>query len=179
MAIDISLPSRCAKQLIMFSNHPELDIVGTFAEEFDSETGETVSIKKTPVSHEQILKYARRRNPFNRQTIAFKKSTAQRVGGYSDIRLCEDYEFIVRMLQDGAVGRNIPEPLVRYRISDNDFKKRGSWQQTKGFINVRRIIHKSGFSSLTDMVVPCIAQLGMFVLPSGVTKWVYKKILRK
>ncbi len=176
---DISLPSRCAKQLIMFSNHPELDIVGTFAEEFDSETGETVSIKKTPVSHEQILKYARRRNPFNRQTIAFKKSTAQRVGGYSDIRLCEDYEFIVRMLQDGAVGRNIPEPLVRYRISENDFKKRGSWQQTKGFINVRRIIHKSGFSSLTDMVVPCIAQLGMFVLPSGVTKWVYKKILRK
>ncbi len=176
---DISLPDRCAKQIILFATHPELDIVGTFVEEFNSETGETVSVKKMPVKHDQILKYARRRNPFNRQTIAFKKSAAESVGGYSDIKLCEDYEFIVRMLQNGAVGQNIPEPLVRYRISDEDFKKRGSWKQTKGFINVRRIIHKSGFSSFADMIIPCAIQLGLFILPSGFTKWVYKKILRK
>ena len=98
-----------------------------------------------PVKQEQILKYARRRNPFNRQTIAFKKAAAVKAGGYSDLKLCEDYEFIVRMLQNGAVGQNIPETLVRYRTYGGDFKKRGSWKQTKGFIKVRRIIHSSGF----------------------------------
>ena len=176
---DISLPDRCAKQIMLFAMHPELDIVGTFVEEFDSGTGETVSIKKMPVKQEQILKYARRRNPFNRQTIAFKKAAAVKAGGYSDLKLCEDYEFIVRMLQNGAVGQNIPETLVRYRTYGGDFKKRGSWKQTKGFIKVRRIIHSSGFSSFADMVIPCALQLGLFILPSSFTGWVYKKILRR
>ncbi|WP_279254442.1 glycosyltransferase [Ruminococcus sp. Marseille-P6503] len=176
---DISLPDRCAKQIILLATHPELDIVGTFIEEFNGETGETVSIKKMPVKQEQILKYARRRNPFNRQTVAFRKSAAESIGGYSDIRSCEDYEFIVRLLQSGAVGQNIPEPLVRYRISDENFKKRGSWKYTKDFIKVRRIIHKAGFSSFTDMLIPCAIQLGLFIMPSGFTRFAYKKILRK
>lgn len=176
---DISLPDRCAKQMMLFALHPELDIIGTFAEEFDAETEKTIAVRKTPVKQEQILKYAKRRNPFNRQTIAFKKSMAEEIGGYSDIRMCEDYEFIVRMLQHGAQGRNIPEALVRYRVSEVDLKHRKSWKNTKGFIKVRKIIHKNGYSGFRDFVVPCIAQLGLFVLPSCFTRWAYRRILRK
>lgn len=176
---DISQPDRCARQMMIFAMHPEIDIIGTFAEEFDADTGETIAIRKTPVKQQQILKYARRRNPFNRQTIAFRKSLAEEIGGYSDLSLCEDYEFVVRMLMHGAAGYNIPEPLVRYRVSEADLRSRKSWQHTKGFIKVRRIIHKSGFSSLRDLIVPCAAQIGMFILPYGVTRTVYKLLRKK
>lgn len=176
---DISLPERCAKQMILFSKNPNLDIIGTFVEEFDSESQETISLKKTPVNHEQILKYAKRRNPFNRQTIAFKKSKAEEVGGYCNIQMCEDYDFVVRMLQNGAVGENIPEALVRYRLKKTDYKKRKSWKNTKGFISVRKKIYKSGFCNLFDFLIPCTIQLTLFVLPSKFTNWVYRKFLRK
>ncbi|MGN0623208.1 MAG: glycosyltransferase [Oscillospiraceae bacterium] len=176
---DISLPDRCEKQMALFAADPELDIVGTFAEEFDGATGEVIGIRKTPVRQEQILKYARRRNPFNRQTIAFKKSAAEEAGGYSDIRMCEDYEFMVRMLENGAKGQNIPEALVRYRVCDEDIVKRSSLENTKAFIKVRRMIYKSGFSGIFDFLVPCIAQTGLFLLPSGVTKTIYRRVLRK
>ncbi len=176
---DISLPERCAKQMMLFAVHPELDIVGTYAEEFDSESGETIGIRKTPIKQEDILKYAKRRTPFNRQTIAFRKSFAQKIGGYSDLKLCEDYEFMVRMLQNGAQGQNIPEPLVRYRVSQADLCRRKNWEMTKGFIKVRKIIYDSGFSSLKDFLLPVTAQLGLFILPSSVTKKFYKYLRNK
>jgi indole-3-glycerol phosphate synthase len=48
-------------------------------------------------------------------------------GGYAEIDECEDYEFAARMLASGAKARNIPEPLVRFRVSDRDFKKLSSF----------------------------------------------------
>ncbi len=175
---DISMPDRCIKQITRFAAHPKLDIVGTFIEEFYDENDEVLSIKKMPVEYDEIVDFARRRNPFNRQTIAFKRCMALEIGGYSNIEKCGDYEFIVRMLQNGARCENIPEPLVRYRITDQNLKYRKSWEYTKGFINVRKIIHKSGFSSFFDFIIPCMTQLLICMLPFAFAKFFYKKFLR-
>lgn len=176
---DISLPNRCLKQMTLFAVKPNLDIIGTYVEEFDTDTDEVVSVKKVPVMHKDIASYSKRRNPFNRQSVAFRKSFAEKIGGYSDLKMCEDYEFIARMLQHGAKGQNIPEVLVRYRIDENTVDTRKSWEHTKAFIRVRWIIHRSGYTGFRDFFMPCALQLGLFIFPRKFTRWVYRTFLRK
>ncbi len=176
---DVCVPDRFQRQLMMFLKNPKLDMVGGYIEEFDDTTKEPIAIKKTPISHEEILKYARRRSPFNNQTLIYRKSFAQKVGGYTDIKRCEDYEFITKMLMAGAVGENMPEVLVRYRVTKDNYKRRKNWSNTKSFIKVRWGLYKARFSSFLDFLVPTTAQLLMFVMPERFTSWAYRKFLRR
>lgn len=176
---DICVPDRFQRQLMMFLKNPKLDMVGGYIEEFDDATRKPIAVKKTPISHEEILKYAKRRSPFNNQTLIYRKSFAQKVGGYTDIKRCEDYEFITKMLMAGAVGENLPEVLVKYRVTKDNYKRRKNWANTKSFVKVRWNLHKSGFSSLWDFFVPTAAQLILFIMPEKFTSWAYGKFLRK
>lgn len=176
---DIALPQRCERQLRLMAEHPELDMCGAYIEEFDSETGEPIAVKSTPESNDEIRVYARRRNPFNNQTLVYKKSAAEKTGGYSEVRRCEDYDFVVKMLASGAVGANIPEVLVRYRVTRANLSRRRNWRNTRSFISVRWRIFRSGYSRLSDFIIPCAAQLALFVLPQSLTGKIYKKFLRK
>lgn len=176
---DIALPERCERSMYALAKHREIDMLGAFIEEFSSETGEVLSVRKTPVKSDEIKKYARRRNPFNNQTLVYKKSAAHKCGGYSDIKRCEDYDFVVRMLSSGAVGINLPKVLVRYRVTEDNFIRRKNWTNTKAFISVRWKIHKNGFSGFMDFLIPSIMQLGIFIMPKAFTRKIYNKFLRK
>ncbi len=175
---DIALPERCEYSMYLMARHPGIDILGAYISEFDSDTNEEIAVRKTPSGNAAIRKYARRRNPFNNPTLVYKKSWVDKIGGYSTVRRCEDYDFVVRMLAAGAVGRNIPKVLVRYRVSGSNYDRRRNWANTKSFIAVRWKIHRSGFSGLWDFLVTTAAQLVMFVLPSSLTGRFYKKLLR-
>ncbi len=175
---DIALPERCAKQLSLMKDKPNLDMCGAYIREFDTDTGEMITVKKTPVTNEEIRKYAKRRNPFNNPTLVFKKSFAKKIGGYDTVNRCEDYDFVVRMLQNGAVGENIPEVLVNYRVSKSNYRRRRNWNNTKSFIGVRWRIFRSGYSGLIDFILPCAMQLIIFILPESLTGKIYKKFLR-
>lgn len=176
---DVSYPERCRKQMELFAAKPELDMVGTFAEVCDIDRHETVGIKYLPVKHKDIKKYARRRNPFCRQTLAFRRDKAVEVGGYAELDECEDYEFAARMLANGAKARNIPEALVKYRIGEADYKKRKSFRSTKNFIRVRKMIHRSGFCSFIDVLIPSAMQLALCVLPWKITRRFYTKMRKR
>lgn len=175
---DIALPDRCEKQIGLMEKKPHLTMCGAYIEEFDTDTGERIAVKKTPVGNEEIHKYARRRNPFNNQTLVFRKSFAVKAGGYDTVSRCEDYDFVVRMLQKGALGENIPEVLVNYRVSKSNYARRSNWANTKSFISVRWRIFRSGYSNLPDFIIPCAMQLGIFILPKSFTGIIYKKFLR-
>jgi len=178
-ADDISLPDRCARQLACFAADPSLAIVGGDIEEFSEEDGRVLSVRSVPRTHEEILRFARRRAPFNNQTIAYKKQAALAAGGYADLRRCEDYEFTVRLLQNGARACNLPVVLVRYRLGQDHFRRRKSWENTKAFWQVHRRLYQTGFSGLWDYWIPCAAQLLLFLLPWPVTAWFYQRLLRK
>lgn len=175
---DIALPQRCEASLYALAKHPEIDMLGAYIEEFDSDSGEFIAVKKTPLSHKEIKKYSRRRNPFNNQTLVYKKSKALSCGGYPRRTRCEDYEFVVRMLSSGVRGRNIGKVLVRYRVTKGNYARRRNWANTKAFIEVRWRIFRSGYSRLSDLIIPCAMQLMIFALPSSLTGKIYKRFLR-
>ncbi len=175
---DYAEKNRCELMMRLFAAHPEIDMAGAYIDEFDSDTGKHIAFKKTPVTNKEIHRYARRRNPFNNQTLCYKKYLALRVGGYSDIKRCEDYEFVVNMLMAGAIGRNIPRALVRYRVNKDNYKRRSNYANTKAFIKVRFGNFRKGFSSFADFLIPTLFQIAMFILPGKMTEVLYKKFLR-
>ena len=177
---DVCVDSRAERQMSFLSDNPDIDILGSYIEEFKSADNSSIGVRETPTEHEAIVKFAKRRAPFNNQTLVYKKEYAEKIGGYSnELIRCEDYDFMVRMLMAGAKSANIPEVLVRYRVNKDNLHRRRNWKNTKSFIAVRKKIYKMGFSSFWDYIIPCAGQILLFITPSCITGLIYKIMLRK
>ena len=122
---DIAKPNRFEKQLKVFNNHPDIDIVSSWIDEFEGDTNHILSIRKLPEYHKEIYKFAKKRNPINHPAVMFRKSSVLAAGGYKHFPLFEDYYLWVRMLMNGAKFYNIQESLLYFRSSSDMFKRRG------------------------------------------------------
>lgn len=57
-----------------------------------------------------------RTGPYIPATILLRKSTWEELGGYSEIEVCEDYAFQIKLLDNGKVIRNVPKVIWEYRF---------------------------------------------------------------
>lgn len=70
---DIAYQDRCEKQIAVFYKHPEVSICSGIVEEFTS-TPDVVDAKRVPPeAHEEIVEFAKKRNPFNHPCVMYKK----------------------------------------------------------------------------------------------------------
>ena len=176
---DIAKPERCEKQLQLFSENAELDLLGSSVDEFYSTPEEIVSRRVVPTSHEAIYAFAKRRSAFNHPTVMYKKSKVLAVGGYGDLRRNQDVDLFGRMLFSGCIAGNVEEPLLYFRSNDALAKRRKSWENTKSYILTIKKFRKMGYASFRDYAIVALAQTVMFLLPVKIQHWVYKKFLRK
>lgn len=178
-ADDIAMPDRCAAQAAEFAEYPELDIVGGYIAEFKEGQEQNALLREVPLEHEEIVKYARRRTPFNNVTVMMKKAAAQAAGGYRDLTRAEDYDLYCRMLMNGANGKNLPQVMVRCRVSEDGYERRKSWEHAKSLISVRRDLYKMGFTGLSDFLIMSAIHIAVFLMPASFTDWLYSRHLRK
>lgn len=172
---DISLEKRCELQVNKFIEDEKLDILGTNVDEFYDNPNKIESSRVVPTTHDEIIKYSRRRCPFNHPTIMYKKSAVLKNGGYGDLRRNQDFELFVKMLNNGCKGRNINESLLLFRANKDNFKRRRSWENCKGNIMIIYNFWERGYSSFIDFIVVSLSHLFAFISPS----WLFKKISRK
>ncbi len=175
---DISKPDRCEKQLRRFENKPELAIVGCHIDEFVGETSNVISQRKVPTDYDSIYNYAKKRSAFNHPGVMYRKSAVMAEGGYADLKRNQDVDLFGRMLFKGYKAENIDEALLWFRTSDELAIRRKSWENTKSYIATIKKFWKMGYSSFEDYIVVAVAQTTMFLLPTAVQNWVYKKFLR-
>ena len=178
-ADDISMPTRCEKQVKAFENNPNLDIIGCPVLEFVGSPDNIVGKRKVPLKNEDIYQFCKKRDPFNHPTVMYKKSKVEAVGGYGDLRKNQDTDLWIKMLSNGAYCINIDEYLLRFRFDEETYKKRKNWLNTKLLINIRWKAYKSGFCSLFDFIEVAVVQFGVFVLPAGFQEFIYKSVLRR
>lgn len=176
---DISLPTRCEKQMAEFENNPKLDIVGCPVIEFVGSPENKVGKRNVPLDNDAIHKYARRRDPFNHPTVMYRKSRVEAVGGYGDLRKNQDTELWIKMLSNGAVCKNLSEYLLRFRFDEETYKKRKNWLNTRLLIRIRWKAYQTGFCSLMDFLVVAGMQMAIYIMPVGFQEFVYKKMLRR
>lgn len=149
---DISLPSRCEKQLKRFSKDANLAIVGTMIDEFYDNPDNIVSSRVVPTEHKDIEKFIRRRSPFNHPTVMFKKSAVIDSGGYGKFKRKQDLDLFSRMINKGYMAANINESLLLFRSNEDNFKRRKSWSYVGSYIKVQYEIWKRGHCSLGDLL---------------------------
>lgn len=177
-ADDISLKTRCEQQLKEFEKDSELDIVGCYVDEFIGEENNVVCTRKVPTTHEEILKFAKLRDPFNHPTVMYKKSKVLLCGGYKNLRKNQDTDLWIRMLMSGCKAKNINESLLLFRFGEDTFKRRKKWLNTRLLMEVRYNAYKVGFNSFTDFLKIASAQIMIYIMPLSFQKWLYKNYLR-
>lgn len=176
---DISLENRCELQIKEFDKNPELCIVGTWTNEFFDEPSNIVTSRIVPEKHKDIMKFSRRRSPFNHPTVMYKKSNVLDCGGYQNVLRKEDIDLFIRMLHNGCLSMNIQKPLLLFRSNEDNYKRRKTWVNCKSYISVIYRFWKMGYSTTTDLVIVVIGQMVMFLSPVWLLKILSDTLLRK
>ncbi|NBI77923.1 glycosyltransferase [Anaerotruncus colihominis] len=174
---DISCPDRCQKQLRAFSMH-NVEIISGIVEEFESIPGDCARWRSVPEQPEEIVRYARSRNPFNHPCVMFKKSAVESVGSYRTYMQYEDYDLWVRMFQSGMQGYNIQDTLLWMRIGNGFYRRRSGLDYFKnGFYFQRRLL-RTGFISHGRFLWNIICRFIVQNLPLDLCERFYRHFLR-
>jgi glycosyltransferase involved in cell wall biosynthesis len=176
---DISLPNRCERQLKQFELNPNLSIVSGTIIEFSKSISEHGKCRKLPENQDDIVKFAKSRNPFNHPCVMYRKSAVIAAGSYrKDYPYFEDYDLWLRMLWNGAMGYNIPEPLLYMRAGNSMYKRRGGsehFQSAKKLFSEMKqkdfITSKQYYKTLTERWI------GDHI-PSKMRAFLYQRLLR-
>jgi hypothetical protein len=104
--------------------HPDLDILGTYIEEFDRQPDKIHSHRRLPTTFRKLKLFSKKRSPLNHVTVVFKKAAVLKVGSYMPFPVYEDYFLWARMIQSGVKMDNIPEYLVVVRFDDSQLARR-------------------------------------------------------
>ena len=176
---DISKPDRFKKQLNYLSQHPDITLLGTWIEEFDKDPNIPKSNSILPITYEEILKFAKRRNPFRHVSVIFKKSAVIDSGNYRHFLWFEDYDLWIRMLKKGYKAANLPEVLLSVREDKKMYERRGGWQYSKQDIKFERFLLKIGYINFFEFLTNIIIRGSVRLLPNNIRKFIYSNILRK
>ena len=116
---DISKLERFEKQLTYIANHPEVAVLGTCIEEFSKNINAPDSATILPLTHDEIVKFSKKRNPFRHMTVLFKRSAVISSGNYRDFLWFEDYHLWLRLMKKGYIMANLHDVLVSVRADDD------------------------------------------------------------
>lgn len=176
---DICKPRRFEKQLEILRTHKEIDVVGSWIDEFLGTKENIISTRKVPETHQEILHFARYRNPMNHPTVMFRKAVIEAVDSYHDFPLFEDYDLWVRALQHGVSFYNIQESLLWFRLSYEAFRRRGGVHYIKAESRFQKRLYLCGFISLSAFLQNVIIRLTVRLLPNRLRKFIYILRIRK
>ena len=176
---DISKPVRCEKQLKVFENNSEISIVGSNIDEFSETPNKIESSRCVPENNEDILKFAKKRNPFNHPSVMYKKEAVLQAGNYKDVRFMQDYFLWVDMLSSGYKGYNIQEPLVNMRADANLFKRRSGKEYFKIQKSLFKYMREKKMINYFEYVISITIRFCSSFSNNKIREKVFKTFLRK
>lgn len=115
-ADDIAMPGRIARQMLVFQEHPDLDLCASGISYIDG-NGTVLGTVSCPVAHEKMLESLVVASPFARSALAFRVVAAREAGGFDErFPYSQDLALWIAMLARGSRFLGIPEPLAFIRV---------------------------------------------------------------
>jgi glycosyltransferase involved in cell wall biosynthesis len=173
-ADDISLPQRF--RVLLPIVEAGADLVGSGLLEFGEHEDDIVGRRTPPTEPDEIARYACFADPFNHPSVVYRASAVWAVGGYLDLPLMEDYWLFARMIQQGAIVRNVAEPLVLYRVGAGAYARRGGLALLRSEIELQRRMHESGFTSTPEYLRNLAIRGGYRLVPEGARRLAYRRV---
>lgn len=143
-ADDINYPHRF--ELLIRTLSEGFDLVGSAIREIDK-SGAEVAIRSCPLTAVEIRRFARKRNPFNHMTVAFRTAAVLEAGGYPSIHLKEDYALWATLLAKGCRVCNLGVVLVDATAGTDMFRRRGGLRYAMAEVDLQRHLVKCGLKS--------------------------------
>lgn len=176
-ADDISESSRLEKQIQFMDKHPEIDVVGGAICEIDENGNSRNKTIIYPLSPEGCRAFFAKRNPHAHPAVMFRKSFFDKLNGKKyrpDYRQNQDTMLWYDGMMAGTQHANIPDVVLRFRMTDTLFKKRrNGWAFAKKQFTDRLMINKGlGYGLGAD--VYGFAMFCMLVSPTWAKKIAYR-----
>jgi glycosyltransferase involved in cell wall biosynthesis len=122
-ADDEALPERLERQVAVMREQPNVVALGTAAEMIDQD-GHALGRIQPPGDPALIREKLMEANWLAHPTVMMRRDLVLAAGGYRPIfSACEDYDLWLRLSERHDLS-NTPEPLLRYRIHDNQVSSR-------------------------------------------------------
>lgn len=170
---DISSEDRFEKQLTFLQNNPEIDIVGSWISEFEGEPDNIYAYRELPVLHDDMIKFAKRRNPLNHMTVMYKKSAVLKAGNYSNIKFAQDYHLWVRMFLSNSRFANIPQYFVNVRAGEDMLVRRSGIVYAKNEFELQKEFLRLGFLNRRNFFYNTLLRIPLRFMPNWLIKLVY------
>ncbi len=112
---DISLPKRFEKQINLFNNWTQLDVLGTGAILID-EVGNVIGKKKFPSNYHKIKKIIEKGVPVFDPSVMIKSDILKKIGGFDNrMAPADDYHLWLILFKNKKIISNLDEYLIKYR----------------------------------------------------------------
>jgi glycosyltransferase involved in cell wall biosynthesis len=175
---DIYVHDRVEVTRRFFNENPDLILFGGQVLEWDSEFQKTVGLRSVPEGHQEILKFGRRRNPFNGPTVAFRAERVKRLGGFRQVGANEDYVLWAELLQHGVLALNSTEVLAHMRGGDDLVFRRSNARTRKGEYEALKAIYDVGFFTKGQFLLHAVTKSLVRRLPFKLNGIIYRYVLR-
>jgi len=176
-ADDISLPRRFAVQIPMLEGG--LDVVGSAITEFTDDPNHVLATRTVWTQPGAIARRARLVCPVHHPSVVFRREAVLREGGYPALSRMEDYLLWARMIMHGAKFGNSPEVLVRYRVGNGAYTRRGGSDMARSEARLQREFLAMGFVTLGQYLRNRLLRGGFYrLMPTGWRQFTYRQWLR-
>lgn len=172
---DISKPERFKEQIEIFKNNSNIDICGSWIDEFQMKDKkiEIQSIRKVPKTNDEIYKKLKFVCAFNHPTVMYKKSRVIKIGSYLQTFALEDYYLWVRLALNKCKMYNIQKSLIYFRITDGTVKRRGGIKLLKSDLKFQKYLLKEEFINKREFIKNIFIYGTYRIIP-----WRIRKILK-
>ena len=175
---DICKPNRFEVQVEFMEKNHEVDVLGTWIDEFFDVKENIVSIRKVPEGSKGLYEFGKKRNPMNHPTVMFRKSSVLKAGGYQTCMLLEDYYLWVKMLKMGMVFYNIQESVLYFRLSHDIYIRRGGLKYAITEVKFQIELHKIGYLTIFETIRNIASRFFVRVMPVCIRRRIYRRLLR-
>jgi len=174
-ADDISLPDRIAKQVAFLESNQEVDVAGGYIEEFSDEV-DYHKIVQYPLKHDEMFRFFAKRVPLAHVSVMYRDRFFEKAGLYPTTSPTnEDTLMWMEGFRNGCRFANIPEVLVRVRISKAFFGRRGGLKKAWSDLKDRlKVIKTLGYNSTAYGYALAVFMVN--ISPSGIKKFLYKRV---
>lgn len=177
---DVSLPDRFEKQVTFLENHPQIRLLGGQVEEYSDDLVARLGARHVPLTHEEIVRFARTRNPFNHMTVMFHRESVLSVGGYPpELLKVQDFGLWAKMLVKGYRAANLSDVLAKVRAGNDIVRRRMGTEYFRYEWRLFNLMRQWGFLSTWDYFIAVGSRLVIRYLPQDAIEFVYSRVLQR
>lgn len=176
---DICVPDRFEKQIHFIDQNPEVVLFSAQIIEFNQTPADANSIKSVPENHDEILKFAQKRSPFNHMAVVYRKSIIEKVGGYQHHLFMEDYNLWLRVIAAGYKVGNHPDVLLYARVGNGMHARRKGLEYIKSEKQLLNLKKELKIQSANHANMLFLIRSAFRLMPSSLLGKIYNTFLRK